>query len=105
MSSQFRPLIAGLAAVTVCVLLASMSWLLVLYAFVIASLGFAAWSLRKQAGNGERVEKHDFSQRPRRRNRERSSARRRRALRNGNVYQYPFRNYSGDPDLSDVADQ
>lgn len=108
MSSQFRPLLAGAAAITTCVLLASMNWLLVLLAFVIASLSFAVWSLRKQAANVvERVEneeKEDLAQRRRRRTREGSSARRRRALRNGNVYQYPFRNVSEATDVSEVAD-
>jgi hypothetical protein len=107
MSSQFRPLLAGMAAITTCILLASMNWLLVLFAFVIASLSFAVWSLRNQAIIGEKAEKEekeDLAQRRRRRTREGSSARRRRALRNGNVYQYPFRNFSEETDVSEVAD-
>jgi hypothetical protein len=105
MSSQFRPLLAGLAATTTCVLLWSMNWLLVLYAFVLASLGFVFWSLRKQTGSNEQKgEKDNITDRRRRRNRERSSARRRKALRNGNVYQYQFRNYTEDSDFSEVAD-
>ena len=98
MTGPIRTIVAGVAVVTLCLLLALLSWQFVLLTFGLAGLGFALWSLPRNAGQGRRPE---LSGSRFRANKERAPSKRRKALRRGNLYQFPVSNIARDAGAAD----
>ncbi len=83
MRGSVRTILAGLAVLALCLLLAVLSWQVLLGSIFLAATGWAAWTARKGSINrqGYEVRRTD--------NRERAGSKRRKALRRGNVYEFP----------------